>query len=69
MSTLTKKQASKINAVVTGFQLDGASDFNRMRGEILDATGFQVDNATTWALVNRAKSRVDTISFSIADLD
>jgi hypothetical protein len=68
MAKPTAKQLQAIvKEVVDNFEVDGTSDYARMDASIHEATGLRFDNASVWALVNRAKASVERISFSLED--
>lgn len=68
MASMTKKQLqAAVKKVVDNFNVDGSTDYTRMDMAIQEATGCRFDNKSLWALVNRAQSSVERISFSLED--
>lgn len=61
------KLQKKVKAVVDDFDVDGITDYSRMDAAVKQATGLQLDNKSLWALVNRAKSQVERVSFTLDD--
>lgn len=65
---MNKAQAKKaVQDIVDNFECDNETDYQRMDAAVTKATGLYLDNKSVWGLVNRAKSQVERVSFSLDD--